>query len=209
MASAAPAQHSHQSIHKDGLAIHTVGHAAHAGHAVAHSAVLPIHHAGFHGHHAPHHAVHHAPHHLAHGVHHGLAHHAPHHLAHGVHHGLAHHAPHHAVAHGVHHAPIHHAPLVHHAAPVHHAPAVVHHEQGPANYNYGYAVADSYSGANFGATEARDGYATTGSYNVLLPDGRTQTVTYTVGDDYSGYVADVQYSGEPAPYVAAAPAPHA
>merc|ERR1712008_138342 len=103
-----------------------------------------------------------------------------HHLAHGVHHGLAHHASHHAV----------------------------HHGQGPAAYNYGYAVADSYSGVNFGATEARDGYAPTGSYNVLLPDGRTQTVTYTVGDDYSGYVADVQYSGEPAPYVAA-PAPHA
>merc|ERR1712008_422254 len=39
--------------------------------------------------------VHHAPHHLAHGVHHGLAHHAPHHA---VHHGLAHHAPHHAIA---------------------------------------------------------------------------------------------------------------
>merc|ERR1712008_240559 len=35
-----------------------------------------------------------------------------------------------------HHAPVHHAPLVHHAAPVHHAPAVVHHEQGPAAYNY-------------------------------------------------------------------------
>ena len=124
----------------------------------------------------------------------------------GAHRGYGHHAPvHHAP---IHHAPIHHAPLVHHAAPVHHAPAVVHHEQGPANYNYGYAVADSYSGVNFGATEARDGYATTGSYNVLLPDGRTQTVTYSVGDDYSGYVADVQYSGEPAPY-AAAPAPHA
>merc|ERR1712008_304780 len=117
VASAAPAQHSHQSIHKDGLAIHTVGHTAHGGHAAAHSVVAPIHHAGFHGHHAP-----------------------------------------------------------HHAAPVHHAPAVVHHEQGPAAYNYGYAVADSYSGVNFGATEARDGYATTGSYNVLLPDGRTQTL---------------------------------
>merc|ERR1712008_393621 len=113
VASAAPAQHSHQSIHKDGLAIHTVGHTAHGGHAAAHSVVAPIHHAGFHGHHAPHHAP------------------------------------------IFHHAPVHHAPLVHHAAPVHHAPAVVHHEQGPAAYNYGYAVADSYSGVNFGATEAR------------------------------------------------------
>ena len=170
---------SHQNILKDGL---SVGHAVDNGvgsHGIHHA---PLHHNGFHGpHHAPHHPVHHAPRHVAHGVHHVPI---------------------------FHQAPVHHAPLVHHAAPVHHAPAVVHHEQGPANYNYGYAVADSYSGVNFGATEARDGYATTGSYNVLLPDGRTQTVTYSVGDDYSGYVADVQYSGEPAPY-AAAPAPHA
>merc|ERR1712238_34588 len=78
----APAQHSHQSIHKDGLAIHTVGHTAHGGHAAAHSAVTPIHHAGFHGHHAPHHAVHHAPHHQA--VHHPVHHQAVHHQA--VHH---------------------------------------------------------------------------------------------------------------------------
>merc|ERR1739844_762569 len=50
----APAQHSHQSIHKDGLAIHTVGHTAHGGHASAHSGVAPIHHA------VHHQAVHHA-----------------------------------------------------------------------------------------------------------------------------------------------------
>ena len=62
----APSQHSHQSIHKDGLAIHTVGHTAHGGHASAHSGVDPIHHAGFHGHHAPHHAVHQAVHHPVH-----------------------------------------------------------------------------------------------------------------------------------------------
>merc|ERR1712238_202630 len=83
----APAQHSHQSIHKDGLAIHTVGHTAHGGHAAAHSAVTPIHHAGFHGHHAPHHAVHHAPHHQA--VHHPVHHQAVHHQA--VHHQAVHH----------------------------------------------------------------------------------------------------------------------
>merc|ERR1712127_583066 len=74
----APAQHSHQSIHKDGLAIHTVGHTAHGGHASAHSGVAPIHHAGFHGHHAPHHAVHQAVHHPVHhqAVHHQAVHHA-------------------------------------------------------------------------------------------------------------------------------------
>merc|ERR1711997_510921 len=74
----APAQHSHQSIHKDGLAIHTVGHTAHGGHASAHSGVDPIHHAGFHGHHAPHHAVHQAVHHPVHhqAVHHQAVHHA-------------------------------------------------------------------------------------------------------------------------------------
>ena len=58
----------------------------------------------------------------------------------------------------------------------------------------------------------RDGHATTGQYHVLLPDGRTQTVNYNVADDYSGYVADVTYSGvlkpHPAPTVHK-PAPYA
>ena len=60
---------------------------------------------------------------------------------------------------------------------------------------------DDYSGTNFNAAENRDGYSTSGSYSVDLPDGRTQTVNYNVADGYSGYVADVQYSG-----YAAAPA---
>ena len=98
-------------------------------------------------------------------------------------------------------------------APGYGHPAPVYADVPPA-YNYAYAVADDYSGANFGATEQRDGYATSGSYNVALPDGRIQTVTYRVDDAYGGYIADVTYSGEaqypeykPAPYKPA-PAPY-
>ena len=40
-----------------------------------------------------------------------------------------------------------------------------------------------YLGANFKVGENRDGYATSGSYSVHLPDGRVQTVTYTVNAD--------------------------
>lgn len=65
----------------------------------------------------------------------------------------------------------------------------------PAEYQYAYAVKDEYKGVDFGANEDRKGYNTNGAYNVLLPDGRTQTVTYTV-NEYDGYVADVQYEGE-------------
>merc|ERR1711997_225947 len=68
----------------------------------------------------------------------------------------------------------------------------------PPVYGFEYAVADDYSKANFGANEARDGYKTTGSYRVALPDGRTQVVTYRVDDAYSGYVADVSYEGHAA-----------
>merc|ERR1739846_82820 len=104
------------------------------------------------------------------------------------------------------------------AAPQHPAP---YHPAAPAYpdaapvYTYAYAAADDYSGVNFGQSENRDGYATSGSYNVALPDGRIQTVTYRVDGD-SGYIADVQYSGEakyapyklaPAPAYKPAPAP--
>merc|ERR1712018_498171 len=109
-----------------------------------------------------------------------------------------HHAP-------VHHAPVHHAPAPHHGAGYHEP----HYEPAAAHYSYEYGVTDEY-GLNFGAGESRDGYATKGQYHVQLPDGRLQTVTYHVDDAYSGYVADVQYSGkshyEPAHH---APAHHA
>ena len=54
----------------------------------------------------------------------------------------------------------------------------------------------TYSGANYNAGESRDGDSTKGSCSIALPDGRLQTVTYNVADGYSGYVADVTYSGE-------------
>jgi hypothetical protein len=86
----------------------------------------------------------------------------------------------------------------------------------PAAYNYNYAVADDYSKVNFGQNEERNGYATSGSYRVQLPDGRTQVVTYQVTDAQSGYVADVSYEGvaqypeyKPTYKVAPAPAYHA
>eukprot|EP00095_Tigriopus_kingsejongensis_P006890 snap_masked-scaffold125_size330479-processed-gene-1.1 protein:Tk06890 transcript:snap_masked-scaffold125_size330479-processed-gene-1.1-mRNA-1 annotation:"hypothetical protein DAPPUDRAFT_238102" len=93
------------------------------------------------------------------------------------------------------------APAPYHAAPNHSGPS--YHEE-PTHYQYGYAVQDEYAGTSFRANEARDGYATNGEYSVLLPDGRTQTVTYTV-DDYSGYVADVKYDGYAKEYQ---PTPH-
>ena len=76
----------------------------------------------------------------------------------------------------------------------HPAAPVVYHDTAPV-YAYNYAVADDYSGATFGQDESRDGASTTGSYRVLLPDGRTQIVTYTTADAYSGNVMDVKYEG--------------
>merc|ERR1712055_213109 len=83
------------------------------------------------------------------------------------------------------------------AAPApYHAP--VHHEKeyAPAPFAFQYGVADDYSKANFNAQETSDGKVTSGSYQVYLPDGRVQTVTYTA-DHYNGYVADVKYEGVP------------
>ncbi|CAG0891245.1 unnamed protein product [Cyprideis torosa] len=75
------------------------------------------------------------------------------------------------------------------------APAYNDHPQ----YKYEWAVKDDYSGTYYAAAEytaSRDGYNTQGNYRTLLPDGRVRTVTYTVQGD-AGYVADVQYAGEP------------
>ncbi|KAG7166362.1 Pro-resilin-like 43 [Homarus americanus] len=64
--------------------------------------------------------------------------------------------------------------------------------EAPVNYNYDWSVKDDYSENDFTHQETRDGDHTRGSYSVLLPDGRLQTVTYYVDGD-SGYVAEVTY----------------
>merc|ERR1719150_1715675 len=89
-------------------------------------------------------------------------------------------------------APVHPAPYHAPAPAPYHAPK----EYAPAPFAFQYGVADDYSKANFNAQETSDGKVTTGSYQVHLPDGRVQTVTYTA-DHYNGFVADVKYEGTP------------
>ena len=96
------------------------------------------------------------------------------------------------------------------------APSYQEPSYGPVSYSYDWAVKDDYSGNNYGQSESRNDKSTVGSYYVLLPDGRTQKVSYTV-DAYGGYVAEVTYEGEakypetpkykPAPPPAYKPAP--
>ncbi|XP_040582675.1 cuticle protein 18.6-like [Lepeophtheirus salmonis] len=63
-------------------------------------------------------------------------------------------------------------------------------------YSYQYAVQDGPSGNDFSAQESSDGQVVSGSYRVLLPDGRVKVVTYEV-EGGSGFVADVKYEGTP------------
>ena len=62
-------------------------------------------------------------------------------------------------------------------------------------YEYGYAVKDDYTGADFNVGESSDGKVVSGFYSILLPDGRRQNVKYTV-DEYRGYVAEVSFEGK-------------
>jgi hypothetical protein len=94
------------------------------------------------------------------------------------------------------------APVVYKPAPAPYHPIPAASYQEPeyaytdAAYTWEYAVKDDYTRNDFGAKESRQGALTNGKYYVSLPDGRLQTVTYTV-DGYNGYVPVVEYSGEP------------
>jgi len=69
-------------------------------------------------------------------------------------------------------------------------------QESSAQYQFSYHVKDDSTGQDFGQEEERQGYNTGGEYQVRLPDGRRQIVTYSVADPDSGYVADVTYTGE-------------
>jgi hypothetical protein len=61
-------------------------------------------------------------------------------------------------------------------------------------YSFQYGVNDDAIGLDFGHKESSDGLVVTGTYYVLLPDGRMETVNYKADDN--GYVAEVIYDGE-------------
>ncbi|XP_057381148.1 cuticle protein 7-like [Daphnia carinata] len=64
----------------------------------------------------------------------------------------------------------------------------------PQPYSFGYEVQDKESYNDFDRAEKSEGKVVTGSYRVVLPDGRTQIVTYKA--DENGYNAVVKYEGE-------------
>ncbi|XP_059046537.1 pro-resilin-like [Achroia grisella] len=63
----------------------------------------------------------------------------------------------------------------------------------PANYDFSYDVQDNAVNLDFGHNEKRKDDRATGSFHVLLPDGRMQLVEYEAGPD--GYKPQVMYMG--------------
>ncbi|KAI9558674.1 hypothetical protein GHT06_015463 [Daphnia sinensis] len=65
----------------------------------------------------------------------------------------------------------------------------------PMPYAFSWGVKDEKSYTyDYSHQQESNGKVVTGSYRVLLPDGRTQIVTYKA--DENGYVADVKYEGQ-------------
>ena len=58
-------------------------------------------------------------------------------------------------------------------------------------FSFNWAVKDEPTMNNYAHQADSDGNVVTGSYRVLLPDGRTQIVNYRA--DNNGYVANVKY----------------
>ncbi|KAI9558659.1 cuticle protein5a [Daphnia sinensis] len=67
-------------------------------------------------------------------------------------------------------------------------------DDAPMPYSFDWNVKDDESKNDYGHKETSDGKVVTGSYRVVLPDGRTQIVSYKA--DENGYVADIKYESE-------------
>nr|CAD7393201.1 unnamed protein product [Timema cristinae] len=67
------------------------------------------------------------------------------------------------------------------------------------SYSFQYAVKDANSGNDNNQHESSDGNTVTGEYQVLLPDGRKQIVSYHANET-TGFVAEVKYEGEAGGY---------
>merc|ERR1712168_1203463 len=67
----------------------------------------------------------------------------------------------------------------------------------PQPFSYQYSVQDQKYNNVFSKTESQapDG-TVSGSFRILLPDGRVQTTTYHA-DHYEGFTASVEYEGSP------------
>jgi len=61
------------------------------------------------------------------------------------------------------------------------------------DYSFQYRVVNNDDSVQYSHGEDRSEDDTTGHYQVLLPDGRTQVVTYSIPDKDTGYLAHVQY----------------
>jgi len=64
----------------------------------------------------------------------------------------------------------------------------------PRPYSFSWSVLDAASYNDYGHQESSDGKVVSGSYHVVLPDGRKQIVTYR--DEGYGLISNVQYEGE-------------
>ena len=60
-------------------------------------------------------------------------------------------------------------------------------------YTFEWGVKDDVTLNDYAQQAASDGNVATGTYRVLLPDGRVQTVAYKA-DAVNGYIADVTYN---------------
>jgi len=83
--------------------------------------------------------------------------------------------------------------------PKSYSPVPVEYPDEPRLYKYAYSVDDDYEGAVLNVNEASDEYATHGSYEVSLDDGRHQSVSY-VSDKHGGYKAKVAYKDQHSSY---------